>query len=69
MTEKKLVETQSREMFLIFRATPFVESCMAAAPLVATDFIGLLRPIKTMFLNEVIQFGEDNLSNCANSNF
>ena len=33
---KKQVETQSREMFLIFQTAPLVVSCMAAVPLVAT---------------------------------
>ena len=34
--EKKQVETQSREMFLIFRTTPLVVRCISAASLVAT---------------------------------
>ena len=33
---KNQVETQSKEMFLIFRTTPLGVRCMAAAPLVAT---------------------------------
>ena len=33
---KKQVETQSREMFLIFRTAPLVVRCMAAVPSVAT---------------------------------
>ena len=35
-SQKNQVETQSREMFLIFRTTPLVVRCMAAVPLVAT---------------------------------
>ena len=35
-SQKKQVETQSREMFFNFRTTPLVVPCMSAAPLVAT---------------------------------
>jgi len=49
---KRDVETQSREMFLVFRTTPLVVHCMAAASLVAA----------AMFFNELIQFVEDGLS-------
>jgi len=55
---KRDVETQSREMFLVFRTTPLVVHCMAAASLVAA----------AMFFNELIQFVEDGLSSWANSN-
>ena len=54
-------------MFLIFRTTPWVVLCMAAALLVATDLYFIQS--KPCFSMNWFTFGEDGLRSWANSNF